>query len=39
MPDRDIILQANQALPQNDLGYQIQILNNYQQLHDAVKRK
>jgi len=39
MPDRDIILQANQALPQNDLGYQIQILNNYQQLHDAVKKE
>ena len=38
MPDKDIILQGVQN-HQNDLGYQLQILNNYQQLHDAVEKE
>jgi hypothetical protein len=38
MSDKDIILQGVQN-HQNDLGYQLQILNNYQQLHDAVEKE
>jgi hypothetical protein len=38
MSEKDIILQGVQN-HQNDLGYQLQILNNYQQLHDAVEKE
>jgi len=38
MSEKDIILQGVKN-HQNDLGYQLQILNNYQQLHDAVEKE
>ena len=38
MTEKDIILQGVQN-HQNDLGYQLQILNNYQQLHDAIEKE
>lgn len=38
MSEKDIILQGVQN-HQNDLGYQLQILNNYQQLHDSVEKE
>ena len=38
MGEREVILQRVMD-NQNDLGYQLQILNNYQQLNDAVKKE
>ena len=38
MSDTNILLQGVQN-HQNDLGYQMQILNNYQQLYDTVQKE